>query len=127
MGVWCNDAMLDTALNWLKNGADKLCLCSQQPTSYTEATSTYCLGSIAIGSANFGEIEDGLVSGRRVTVNVADAIPVGTTGVLNHVALVSDISQELLYVVPCPERDVAQGSEVVLGQFYVELRDPISV
>ena len=127
MGVWCNDDMLNTALNWLKNEADKLCLCSQQPTSYAEATSTYCLGSIAIGSANFGEIEDGLVSGRRVLVSVTDVIPIDVAGAYNHVALVSDISQELLYVVPCPERDVAQGSEVVLGQFYIELRDPISV
>ena len=127
MGVWCNDAMLDTALNWLKNGADKLCLCSQQPASYAEATSTYCLGSIAIGSANFGEIEEGLVSGRRVLVSVTDVIPIDTTGAYNHVALVSDVSQELMYVVPCPEKSVAQGSEVALGQFYIELRDPISV
>ena len=49
MTAMINDNTLDNGLAALKSAADKIYICSTQPTTYTEATSTY-----ALGNKNFG-------------------------------------------------------------------------
>lgn len=48
-----HDDVLDGALNVVKNNATRICVCSTQPTTYTEAITTYKLAIKTITSADF--------------------------------------------------------------------------
>lgn len=51
--AYINDYVLDAALSKFDTEANRLDICSQEPTTYTEATSTYTLGnktSLSVGA-----------------------------------------------------------------------------
>jgi hypothetical protein len=63
------DAVLDGGLTIIDTLAQKIFICSADPTTYTEASSTYALGSKDFGSAGaaFGSPAAGTPNGRKVT------------------------------------------------------------
>lgn len=63
------DRVLDLGLNVLDTEADRLDICSADPTTYTEATSTFSLGNKDTGAAGtlFGAPAAGTPNGRKVT------------------------------------------------------------
>ena len=71
------DYVLDAALSKLDTEANRLDICSQEPTSYTEATSTYTLGNKT--SLSVGSPADRSPSGRKVAVaSFSDGSVTGT-------------------------------------------------
>src|SRR5688572_13938613 len=88
-----NDAVLDAALNVVAT-ANALHICSQEPASYAEATSTYSLGSKA--SPSIGAIENATPDGRKVTVAAINDGAVTSDGTATHWALVDTVNQRLL-------------------------------
>jgi hypothetical protein len=70
------DRVLDLGLNVLDTEVDKFYLCSSEPTTYTQATSTFALGNYNFGSAGaaYGSPAAGSPNGRKVTSN---AVPAG--------------------------------------------------
>jgi hypothetical protein len=124
MAKWQNDEMLDAALDYLKNAADKLILCSAQPTTYAEATSTYALADVAIDSTDFTHA-NGDTSGRKTTIAAQNGVLIDTSGTSTHVAIVDDTSSKLLYVTTHTSQAlVANGSNTVdIGSFKVEIAD----
>ena len=95
MTAHVNDSVIDDGLSSLKSAARYLYICSQEPTTYTEASSTYALGSKDAGAGNIfpGAIAAG-TNGRKVTtLDITDGT-VSSTGTATHWA-VTDASNLL--------------------------------
>lgn len=83
--AFIRDATFDVALNDIKNNASRFDFCSQEPTTYAEATSTYTLAN-KTGIAFTGPAA-GDTSGRKVSVNTFTDGTVTGTGSATHWAL----------------------------------------
>jgi hypothetical protein len=129
MAKWQNDTILDQALNYIKSNANKLTVCSAQPTTYAEAvnvaaSSGYMLADIVISSADFTGPANGDTSGRKVTVNQQADVLIDATGSATHIALVdTGSSGTLLYVTTCTSQSLTQGNNVTIPAWDVELYD----
>jgi len=121
MGKWQNDGMLDTALAYLL-GATTVHLCSAQPSTFTEATSTYSLGSKAVPSGTFGAPSDA-TSGRQMTISgsTIGEVDITVAGNVTHAAFVS--ASALLYVTTCTAKTVVVGEKVELSSITVNIKD----
>lgn len=124
MGKSVSNTVLDEALNYLKNNATLLCVCSSEPTTYTEATSTYELADVTIDSSDFTGPADGDTSGRKITVNAQTAVTIDNSGTAQHVALVDVTNTELLYVTTTTSTTLSAGGEINVGSFDIEIADP---
>lgn len=83
--AYLNDTILDAALALLVSDGDRLDVCSTEPTTYTEATSTYTLGNktaISIGSP-----ANRTPNGRKVTIAAITTGSVTATGTATHWAI----------------------------------------
>jgi hypothetical protein len=121
---WCSDVILDEALNYIKDGTNKLCVCSTQPTTYTEAVTTYMLANVAMTAADFDGPTDGSVSGRKLTVKEQVEMSITNSGNVQHIALVFTSGSELLYVTTCLVRSILSGNKLTVPEWNIELRDP---
>jgi hypothetical protein len=88
------DYVLDAALSKLDTEANRLDICSQEPTTYLEATSTYSLGNKT--SLSIGAPADGTPNGRKVTVASFSDGNVTADGTASHYALVDTVNSRLL-------------------------------
>jgi hypothetical protein len=98
--AFLNDNTLDNGLAALKAAADKIYICSQEPATYTQATSTYALGNASLGAGNVypNAIAAGSPSGRQlVSAPVASGSPgsITATGTATHSSTVSSGSSRL--------------------------------
>ena len=123
MAKWVHDDVLDAALNYIKNNCSKMTVCSQQPTTYDEATSTYALADVAMSDTDF-TVADGDSSGRKVTVGQKSDVTVDSSGDATHVALVDDTNSKLLYVTTCTTQTLTSGNTVTFPAWDIELADP---
>lgn len=126
MSKWTNDTGLDAALAWYAD-CDVLHICTAQPTTYTEAVTTYSIGSVALtpgdGNGDF-TIGDGAVDGRALTVAAQTIASASGTGTMTHLALVKTTGTTLRLVDTTPSTTVTAGNQVDLGSFVQTLRDP---
>ena len=114
------DSVLDASLDKLAT-ATIMTLCSQEPTTRTEAVTTYALCDVTIDGSDFTKA-NGDTSGRKTTIGAQTAVPVDTTGTSNHVALCD--GTELLYVTTHTGQALTQGNTVNIGAWKVEIADP---
>ena len=122
MGKSVHNDVLDAGLNYIAANADKLTVCSQQPTTYAEANVTYALGDAV---PSFTGPADGDASGRKLTVDAVSGADVDATGEANHVALLDTGTSKLLYVTTLAEaQDVTAGNTFNLAAWDIELADP---
>jgi hypothetical protein len=119
------DAMIDASLDYAA-ASTRLVVCSSQPTTYTEATSTYALADVTIDSSDFAKA-NGDVSGRKLTVAAQNGVLIDTSGTALHVALVSVSDTTLRYVTTCTSQALtANGSNTVnVPAWDIEIADPI--
>ena len=116
--------VFDAALQVLIDDGDRLDLCSQEPTNYTEATSTYSLGNQT--SITIGTIADGDVSGRKVTVSATSGGTIGTTGTATHYAISNIAGTQLLAAGDLTtSQQVVSGNTFTTEAFDIELPDPV--
>lgn len=115
--------VLDASLEHLQNNVDKMTVCSQQPTTFTEANSTYALADVAMSSGDF-TIAEGDTSGRKVTVAQKSGITVDDTGTGNHVALLDTSNSRMLYVTTATSQSLTSGNTMTFEAWDIELRDP---
>jgi len=105
--------------------SDILTVCNAQPTTRTEAVTTYKLADIALtpgdGNGDF-VVADGTVSGRKVTVTEQAAIDVDTTGTATYVALCD--ATRLLLVTTCTSQGLTQGNTTTVPTWKFEIADP---
>lgn len=98
--AFLHDNTLDNGLAALKAAADAVYLCSQEPATYTQATSTYALGNknLGAGAVYPNAIAAGSPSGRKLTSAAIVAGAPGSitaSGTATHSAVVTTGSTRL--------------------------------
>lgn len=118
------DAVLDQMLDEIAT-ATRMIACSAQPTTYTEATSTFALADVTMAGGDFTKA-NGDTSGRKVTVAAKSSVLIDASGTANHVALVRVADSTLLYVTTCTSQALtANGSNTVnFPAWDIEIGDP---
>lgn len=102
--------------------ADLMTVCSTQPTTRTEAVTTYKLADVAVTPNTDFTKADGDTSGRKVTVAAKSGVSVDTSGTAQHVALCD--GTRLLYVTTCTSQALTSGNTVNIPAFDIEIADP---
>jgi len=123
MAKYANDSMMDAALDYLKNNVTRICVCSAQPTTYTEAITTYELADVTVDSTDFTHA-NGDSSGRKTTVAAQSGVTIDNSGTATHVALVSVSDTTLRYVTTCTSQTLTAGGTVDIPAFDIEIADP---
>ncbi len=120
--AFINDDVLDAALDEIINATSKvLHICSQEPTTYTEASSTYTLGNKS--APTVGTKADGDVSGRKCTISAITDGSVTGTDTATHWALV-DGSRLLATEALASSQSVTSGNDFTLTAIDIEFPDP---
>ena len=119
------NAVLDAALNHVADNGSVMHVCSQEPTDYTQASSTYNLADVAltVGDGN-GDytIADGDSGGRKLTIAEQSSVTVDTTGTATHIAICS--GSALLLVTTCTSQAITSGNTVTIPSFTETIADP---
>lgn len=116
-----HDTVLDGAFDILDQ-ANLMIACSAQPTTRTEAVTTYALADVAMTINSDYTKANGDTSGRKVTVAAKSSVTVDTSGTATHVALVD--ATNLLYVTTCTSQALTSGNTVNFPAWDVEIADP---
>lgn len=120
-----NDRVLDNGLSVLDTEADELHICSQEPTTYAEAVTTYSLGNKA--APTVGAPADGSPNGRAVTVSAISDGTVTANGTATHWALVDSVNSRLLAAESLASGvavTTGAGETFSLGSFTIRKPDP---
>ena len=117
-----NDRVFDNGLTVLDTEANRLDICSQEPTTYAAATTTYTLGnktSLSIGSPADGS------TGRKVTVAAITDGTVSASGTATHYAIVDTVNSRLLSAgALASPQVVTSGNTFTLAAFDIRIPDP---
>jgi hypothetical protein len=123
MAKTLDDSVIDGSLNIVKNGATQMCLCSTQPTTYTEATATYMLVlKTGLTSGSFTGPVNGDASGRKLTKTAESGVSVTNTGNAQFIALCS--GSVLLLVDTITAQVVTSGNTCNIAAYKYEIADP---
>lgn len=113
--------VLDGAWNVLNDG-DIETVCSAEPTTRTEAITTFKLADVALTPGTDFTIADGTTSGRKCTIAAKNAVPVDSSGTATHVAVCD--ATRLLYVTTCTSQALTSGNTVNIPAWSAEIADP---
>jgi len=116
-----HDDVLDGAFD-VVDQANLMTACSAEPTTRTEAVTTYALADVAMTINTDYTKAAGDTSGRKVTVAAKSGVTVDTTGTATHVALVD--ATRLLYVTTCTSQALTSGNTVNFPAWDIEIADP---
>lgn len=92
--AFLNDRVLDNGLTVLDTEANRLDICSAEPTTYTQATSTNSLGNKT--SLSIGAPTARTPNGRKVVVAAITNGTVTADGTATHIAIVDTANSRLL-------------------------------
>ncbi len=121
--AFLHNDVFDSGLSVLDTAADKLVICSAEPTTYTEANATYALGNKT--SPTVSAPADGTPNGREVTVSAITDGTVTGTGTATHWALLATGTSRLLAAAALSaSQAVTSGNTFTLGSFTVRIPDP---
>lgn len=118
-----NDRVFDSGLTVLDTEASAIHVCSQEPTTYAAATSTYTLGnSTSLSGAAPSDRSGG---GREVVFAAITDGSITNTGTATHYALV-DVSNSRLLVTGSlsASQSVTNGNSFTGASFAVGIPDP---
>lgn len=123
---------MDKYLDVFKTGsgsvgpANKMTACNAEPTTFTEANSTFALADVTMGSGDFtiAAGDGGGNVARKVTVGAKSSVPVDTTGTATHVALVDTVNSLLLFVTTCTSQALTAGNNVNFPAWDIEVAAP---
>lgn len=123
MAAFINDTVLDQALSYIDTNCENLYICSAQPTTFAEASSTYKLGVKATPS--IGTPTNAVPTGRKVVVAAITDGTVTGTDTATWVALTDDSASLLL----CAQalnatQAVTSGNTFTLTEFDITIPDP---
>ncbi len=121
MAKLVHDDVLDGAWDVLDQG-DIQTVCAGQPTTRTEAITTFKLADIAMTPNTDYTKANGDTSGRKVTMAAKSAVPVDTSGTADHIAICD--ATRLLYVTTCTSQVLTSGNTVNIPAWSAEIADP---
>lgn len=116
-----HDSVLDGAFDILDQ-ANIMTVCNAQPTTRTEAVTTFALADVAMTVNTDYTKANGDTSGRKVTVAAKAGVTVDTTGTGNHIALCDGTN--LLYVTTCTSQALTAANTVNFPAWKIEIADP---
>lgn len=115
--------VFDQGLNYLDANGSHLYICSQEPTTYTEASDTYALGVKA--APTIAAPSDRSGGGRECVVSAISDGTVSATGTATHYAIVYATGTELLVTGELDSSQaVTNGNPFTLTSFSVAFPDP---
>lgn len=116
------NAVFDDGLSTLTTNGTRLDICSTEPTTYAEATSTYTLGNE--GTLSIGSPADRTGGGREVTVAAISDASVTGTGTAAFYAITN--GSDTLYATGSlsSSQGVSSGNTFSLGSFTIGIPDP---
>jgi len=117
------DAVIDGMLSYLRQKLTGISVCSTQPTTYAEATTTYKLADKNGLTSTDLTLGDGDVSGRKVTMKAQSSVAVDVTGTAAHVAWWGSSASLLLLVTTCTTQALTTGNTVNIPAHDYEIRD----
>ncbi len=118
MAKFIPDAKIDLQLDVTEG--DTVHVCSAQPTTYAEASTTYQLASQAVTAANYAKA-NGDVSGRKNTCLPPTGTSIDNSGTATHVAVTN--GTELRMVTTCASQALTAGGTVDIGAIVHEVQD----
>jgi hypothetical protein len=124
--AYLNDRVLDAALAVLDTECDRFDICTQEPTTYTEATSTYSKGNKDHGAAGtaFGSPADRSPNGRKVASTAVTDGSVTGTGTVTHWSAVDVGNTRLLATgALSASQAVTSGNTFTLPSFDIGIPD----
>ncbi len=123
MGKKVFDVVIDAALQKAAT-ATQITICSAEPTTLLEATTTFRLAEVAVtpgdGNGDF-VIANGDTSGRKLTALQQSLIPILASGTANHVA--TNDGTTILDVTTCTDEALTSGGVVTIPSFDHEIQD----
>lgn len=123
MAKTVHDDVLHGAFNILRENAKSMSVCAGQPANAAAASSG--LAIVAVSSDDF-TIADSSVSGRKVTIAQKATIAVATTGVADHVALYSTVTNKIYYITTCSSQALTSTSNTVtIPAWDITIADPV--
>jgi hypothetical protein len=118
-----NTAVLDLALQNLKDNVTRMTVCSAQPTTYTEGNSTYALADVTMASGDF-TLANGDTSGRKITVAAKSGVTIDASGTATHIALLDVTNTVLKMVTTCTSQAINTGGTVDIPTWKWEINQP---
>ena len=115
--------VLDGAFDILDQ-CDLMTACNAEPTTFTEAITTFKLADVALTPDTDFTKSDGDTNGRKVRIAAKSAVPIDTTGTATHVALTKSTGSLLLYVTTCTSQALTSGGTVDFPVWDIEIADP---
>lgn len=121
MAKFASPTYIDGAHNVIKAnaGAITYTLCSTQPTTRTEAVTTYMLASTTLDKTTEITLANGDTSGRKMTIAAKTGVSVTNTGSGQHVAICDPTN--LLFVTTTATQAVSAGGTVDIGTWKNEI------
>ena len=119
--AFLNDEIFDQGLDWADTNGTRIDICSQEPTSYAEATSTYTLGNKT--GLNTGATQNGATDGRRVIVPAISDGSVTSTGSATLWALTDGSSALVATGALSSSQGVTSGNTFTLDAISLTIRD----
>jgi len=114
MAGYINSDVLDNGLSLINTAGNKLVICSQLPGTYTEANTTYALGSKT--SPTISAPQARTPDGRKVVVSAITDGTVSATGTASHFAILDTTGSRLLAAQALAStQSVTSGNTFTLG------------
>ncbi len=118
---YINDEVFDQGLDYADTNGTRIDICSQEPTSYAEATSTYTLGNKT--GLNTGATQNGATDGRRVIVPAISDGSVTGTDTATHWALTDGSAVLIATGALSSSQAVTSGNTFTLSAISITIRD----
>lgn len=118
--AYINDEVFDQGLDYADANGTRIDICSAEPTTYTQATSTNSLGNATV---NTGATENGATDGRRVVVPAITSGSVTATGTATHWALTDGTSTLIATGALSASQSVTSGNTFTLDAISITIRD----
>lgn len=119
--AYINDEVFDQGLDYADTNGTRIDICSQEPVSYAEATSTYTLGNKT--GLNTGATEAGATDGRRVIVPAITDGSVTSTATATHWALTDGSAVLIATGALSSSQAVTSGNTFTLDAISITIRD----
>lgn len=118
-----NNRVFDNGLTVLDTEADEIHICSQEPTTFAEAVTTYSLGNSDTLSVDAPADRTG--GGREVEVNGVSDGEVTANGTATHYAIVDTVNSRLLATgALAASQVVTTGNGWTTAAFKIGIPDP---
>jgi hypothetical protein len=117
--------MIDAALDYVA-ASDKMCVCSAEPSDYSNMTTVVDLATIAMtpGSGNGDFLKANDVSGRKLTMTAKSGATIDHSGTATHIGLGLASGTTLRYVTTCTSQALTGGGTVDVPSWKINIADP---